>query len=394
MEETNTPHYRDFFEEVPNKPKKYSCRICKKELSGIKATNLCQHVKNVHTREYNEHMSKFDKKELDVKKLEKIQQYTEIVAINGRAFKYLSDSGFVKSQCNDLAELKKHGVGINLNDTKYTAVKDYISKTALSIKNHIKDETNGVLVSMMLDIATKHYERFLGIDIRFISNGDVTERTIGMVPLIQRHTAEYLANETTKCAEQFGITTKQISSLTTDNGANVIAIVDHFDYMDTDNENNPDNENNNSFNTVGLGEALNEIEEQYANANIEEIQQIANEITNEEAINAILESTENYDELLMNIAGRIHHHSEDTQGVKCGAHVLQLIVRGGIKASNFNFIIILCRKICSLLSTQKYVYEMLHNDVYVIVPHKSNETRWNSDFCMVIYYVLLFLLSQ
>lgn len=385
MEKTSAPHYMDFFVEDPNKKDSFKCLICSKSYNGKKRTNLKNHAKEKHMVEYNNHMSTLNKKTLAIAKLKKLQQFTEIVTINGRPFKALSDTGFVKSQEDNLAELQKHGYGISLKDKSCAEVKSYISKTALKVKSHIRNEINGTLVSMMLDIASKHNESFLGIDIRFVSKGVISERTIGMIPLIDRHSAEYLSRETIKCAREFGVTSEKISSLTTDNGANVLAIVDHFDDFD-ELDINPDSDtdqNNDSFNTTEVRGALNDIDQEYTIANDEEIQRIADGIASDEAINDVLESTENYDELLSNIAGQIHHHSKDTQGIRCGGHVLQLIVRGGIKASDFNAIILLCRQICSLLSNQKYVYKMLQNEVYVIIPHKSNATRWDSDYRMV-----------
>lgn len=369
---------------------KYRCKLCEKIYVGEKTSNLGTHLKKCHLEVLNERFEKINEKKYKLKRLKKIQIYTKFVTLSGRPFKILQDPAFLESQEEDLLDLKKHNCGINLKDRSYADIKSYIAQTLEKVIDRIKFETKGRLVSCMLDTATKNHTSFLGIDIRYIFGGQIAERSIGMMPLEERHTAAYLAKKVLECAGKFEITHKQISSCVTDNASNVVAVVDNFD----DENYIADNHNNDSFMHEHSINGENSNSYQYNIADAIEIERIAIEIADEEAIDAALEDPFNYNDLLKEIAGKLHHSSSNTSGVRCGSHTVQLVVRGAIKKSSFQHMVTICRRICLCLTNQVEVYEMLENNVYVILPRKSTDTRWDSDLRMVMQIFYYFLLAS
>lgn len=151
----------------------HKCTIndCTRRLNGKKNHNLVAHVKSVHNDIYR----KFVRPELDESyymkiRLELIQKLTEIVTVNGRPFSYLNDSGFTKIIQEKLDELKIAGHGIDLHSNNYTEIKTYIQLVADKINNRIKAE--------LID-----------------------------------------------CLSNFDVTIRQVISITTDNGSNLLAMV-------------------------------------------------------------------------------------------------------------------------------------------------------------------------
>lgn len=227
---TKTARALFFYKIDSEKDQTYFCTLCNEVKSGKKRSNLVGHLLAMHRKEHDEkvleQISSDTAREMQIQLL---QCMVEKVTLNGRPFASLNDSGYVKSIKDKLDFLARRGLEIKLQDKKYTQIKAYISSTANKIKEKIKAETNDRHVSLMLDIATKNHKSILGINVRYIIGVKITERTIGMIPLTERHTSRNLAIEVKKCLDKFEITLKQVKSITTDNAANVVAIVDFLD---------------------------------------------------------------------------------------------------------------------------------------------------------------------
>lgn len=362
----------------------YKCTVCNKNYNGAKPSNLLQHLRGQHKNVYEQEVeSKIDPITAEKMQMELLQCMTEKVTINGRPFSSLNDSGYVKSIKATLNLLRDNGFGINLGDRKYSQIKECIANTANQIIDAIKSEINGRPVSLMLDTATKNHNSIFGVSVRYMVDGKIVQRCIGMTALTDRHTSANLAMATKKCADKFGIGLKQIKSITTDNAYNVVAIIDYIDeetlaafeedlqrtFSNSDqmgadsNEPNPDDE---------------------AIVSEEEIQDLVDEILNEDALRTILDDTEEYEGLLNEVIGGLAHHmNEHTTGVRCGAHTLSLIVRGATKRSNIHSVLVLCRRVAKLLRTASYKREARENGFEFKLPHINVVTRWDSDYTMV-----------
>lgn len=379
----------------------YTCKICRKPRSGKKKTNLLQHLFSLHKVEYNQCVSsQITPEAAKTMQLKLLQCMVEKVTVNGRPFASLNDSGYIKSIEDKLDLLTKAGFGINLCDKKYTLIKKLIAETTNKIIEIIKGETKGQRISLMLDIATKNHTSVLGINIRYIIDDAIVERCIGMLPLAERHTSKNLAIELKKCLEKFEITLKQMKSITTDNASNVVGIVDYLadDMLCTIEE-----EEEEGKQTEEEDDLLSCAEETEANRTAddcvseEEIQAMAQHILDEEALNEYLDDRDEYDELLKKVIEDLpHHFNENTFSVRCGAHVLNLVVRGALKMSNIHGIVTVCRKVAKLLRQEASVRIARKHNLKYKKPKLNVDTRWDSDCIMVIvlcfaYYICSFV---
>lgn len=314
----------------------------------------------------------------------------EKVTLNGRPFSSLNDSGYVKSIEDKLDVLTKAGLEIKLRDKKYSQIKKYISDAADKIKLKIKAEAHDRHVSLMIDVATKNHKSILGINLRYIIDDKIIERCIGMIHLTERHTSLNLAIEVKRCLDKFGITLKQINSITTDNAGNVVAVVDYLDeetlyaieeeldegLLPTNSETTVPNQ------SQSIDEPVSD----------EEIRDLVQQIVEEEALDAYLDDSDEYEDLLKKVIDEFPHHiNKNNANVRCGSHTTHLVVRGAIKKSNFKQLLTLCKQAAKSLRKEAFVREARERDLPYKLPHLNVETRWDSDYTMVIIYRFLFL---
>jgi hypothetical protein len=216
-----------YFTPIENKTYKCNIENCEKSVSGLKPGNLVSHLRHCHQIIYAEVINpKKDEKFYIRKRLKFIQNCAEIVAINGRPFTYLTDSGFSKIIEENFNDLQTAGFGVNLQE--YSELKEYIAELAEKIKIKIKTEAKGRFVSLMVDIAKKNNRSFLGISVQYLDNGVVRVRCLGTLQLKSSHTSLYIKEIISSCLLLFDISVEQLTSITTDNGANMLAMIDLF----------------------------------------------------------------------------------------------------------------------------------------------------------------------
>lgn len=373
----------EFFDLVSKEQGIYKCKLCNKDKSGKKKSNLVQHLSTAHKKEHDGYvLGEIDSIAAEELQLKLLQCMVEKVTVNGRPFASLNDSGYVKSIEDKLDILAKAGFEIKLRDKKYVQIKKYISDISNKIRQKIKDEANGRHCSLMLDVATKNHKSILGINLRYIIDDKILERCIGMIQLCDRHTSKNLAIEVKKCIDRFGITLSLVKSITTDNAGNVIGIVDFLDeeMLYSIEEEELEAETSEPINGVpdqSVDEPLSE----------EEIRLIAQQIMEEEAMESYLDDSGEYDDLLKRVIDDLpHRFNEHTYCVRCGAHTLHLTVRGAINKSNLKELITVCRKVAKLLRKEKYVRQSRQCGLDYSLPHLNVKTRWDSDYTMVIIY--------
>lgn len=161
-----------------------------------------------------------------------IQNCVEIVTVNARPFRILSDSGFKKLVFEQLQELEQGNCGINLSNENFPEIKTYIVNVSKKIIEQIKVEAKNKMVSLMVDIATKNNKSLIGISLQYIVRGNILVRSIGMIEMKESHTAVYISKLMKECLTLYNISTKQIISITSDNASNMIAMVNHFNAGD------------------------------------------------------------------------------------------------------------------------------------------------------------------
>lgn len=347
----------------------YKCTICKpqKRISGKKKFNLVSHIRSCHPRIFEN--SKEIELELKKEKLRMLQSLSEIVTVNGRPFKCLLDSGLVRLIRKDLERLEKSGHGIILNKN-LREIKEYVNHIACEIKKCISVIAQKKMVSVMIDIGSKNRKSLLGVGIQFMEGDTVKNVAIGMIPLTKAHTASYIVDELIKCLNLYGIAITQLFAIVSDNGSNMLAAAKRLDkYINEQCENDGNTEQElPDFNRMNLNgeDILNNVEEMLE-------------------LDSILNDDDNYDELFAEVIGELEKHTTSVITIRCGAHTIQLCVRAALKKSNLTAVLSLCKYVVRKLHTQNIKYEIQEKGVKFILPHPSNDTRWDSELEMVIF---------
>lgn len=291
---------------------------------------------------YSKHIVAVALPDLTVLRLEILQCFTECVTVNGRPFNWLLDSGFQRAIKRDMVYLETSGVGICLTDN-FAEVKEYINRVASDVREKIKSEVAGKMVSVLTDITTKNRRAILGVSMKYMHNDTLRKRAVGMIQLNQSHTGEHLKNVITSVLADFGVSTAQILSATVDNGSNIVKMVNLW------------NEATNGASSDTVNEAAdNELDEnagdefpnQEAVSN-DELANILDEIELEARLSAELNEDEIYRHMIIDLGYVLEgpDGNEQIRCIRCGAHTIQLIVWTGIRTSIGSKWISLARKI-------------------------------------------------
>lgn len=178
-----------------------------------------------------------------------------------------------------------------------------------------------------------------------------------------------------------------MKSITTDNAANVVAIVDNFDEdMLCAIEEEEENSMQQPIELAPVENIDNPVSE-------DEIRALSLRMIEDEALEAYLDDSGEYEDLLKKVIDDLpHHFNENMVNVRCGAHTLHLIVRGAIKKSNLKELVTVCRGVVKSLRKEAFVRESRHRNLQYSLPHLNVKTRWDSDYTMVSFvYIFCFV---
>lgn len=200
----------------------YECALCNRKVNGTKISNLTAHLR-MHPDKYADVCS--NDSPIECKRLKLLLDCVELVGVNGRPFKCLTDSAIQSMNKDLLADLQRAGCALNLNDPHLHEVKNQLKDISLEIRDKISNEVKNRPISLLVDIVTKRSRSIFGVSIQYIVNENVKIRSIGMIELEDKHTGIYLANLIIDRLKLLGIDLKQVITITTDNGANVLKMV-------------------------------------------------------------------------------------------------------------------------------------------------------------------------
>lgn len=286
----------------------------------------------------------------------------ELITANALPLAVVESPAFKKIIEPYATALRRQGIELNINKR---AIKACIEKRAIEIKKQIIAETKGRLVHLMMDIATRYNRSVLGINLKYMLNGSLVIRTIGMETLHFAHTAENLRVMIIKKLEEYELSLENVFSITTDNGRNVMKAVAEL-------------------NQTYQNERDALIAESLENDNDES----AHESSDEE-IDMDIFDDEYYVDLLTNLRSSFGNveYSNLIQGVSCAAHCLNLVVTRAIEN---------CQTVKSLITRARQLVKKLRSPTYrhLISNLKMNQpiidivTRWNSIYSMVSMNVI------
>lgn len=267
----------------------------------------------------------------------------EMLTINGRPFSSLLDSGFLKLTKPLLDYIEQiNGEKINIT---IDAVKSHMNNISSEIRQHIMNETKGLLVSVMIDTATRCNRAILGINIQYVIDGRIVVRTLKMLRLTESHTGKSLAHAVIDTLKEFNINACQIYSQTTDNGANVLLST----------------------------KLLDELVEAEKNASAESA------LTFEEV------EEEFYMELLKEAEREFFNNPnvpENVAKLSCGEHTFQLAFNDALKATNPAMNLIeKVKNIAKKLRTPNILNALKEKKLNF--PLIDNDTRWTGKYRMV-----------
>lgn len=387
-------HFETISEEdsLKDSNKTHICRHCDTKINGSKEWNLAQHLQKCHFNIYEEITGQKDSPE--VKRLKFVQNCVEIISVNGRPFSYLLDSGFQAMVKEKLNDLKSAGCGINLSHQNLIEVKEHLQKTAKQVRDEIRQETQNQSLSLLVDIVTRQRRSICGFSVQFILNGELKTRSIGMIQLLQSHTGKYIAEVIIKRLKEYGIDLKQIFTITTDNGANVLKMVrDIHEHLQNEIE---------KAKQATTNEQIEHIENDMASEDtdvlIEQLLNNETEITDDEAYQRLFEEVEfNQDNstLLNAMSDEIASLGVDIwdiTGINCAEHTLQLAIKSAVSKlpREFRNVIKLCRRVCAFLRLQSTSNKLDAINMEHTVPRTENETRWGSMYLMVCFTFRIF----
>jgi len=149
-----------------------------------------------------------------------IDACVELVTINGRPFTLIEDSGF-KKLLEPILEGFNDTFSINSQN-----IRNQISPTAQKVRQEITNIVKNRLLSLKMDCVTRHDRSILGVNIQIIHDDALILKTLAMVELKIKHTGENLKNEVFSILKRYNILKEQIYTVTTDNGANMVKMVD------------------------------------------------------------------------------------------------------------------------------------------------------------------------
>lgn len=380
----------------------YQCLIenCKsKPLSGQKKYNLVSHAKT-HKAFYKQHFEMDDDKllEMPAKRLQFIQDSTEMVTVSGLPFAALNGTGFKRLIAEKLQDLTDAGFGMGLKAPQCEAVRKQIPYLAMEIMNQIKEEVKYKFVSLMVDTASKFQRSILGISIQYMLGSAITVRTIGMINLTASHTAQHIATEILNRLSLFEIKTTQLIAVTTDNASNMTAMIQRFNEMfgqdaDIVDDNLSDvDDSQEEINPVMDKTGENVGDFQFHLTNETEVNSDISTVVEEmesadpehsEDLVSIIDDFSQYEKLLQDLEALLAKHTLNINGIRCAAHTLQLAVQSALKVPEFQILIRLCRAVCKELRKSSRQYELEKQNIASKIPRIDCKTRWNSTYSMV-----------
>lgn len=372
----------------------YACLLCSKSLNGTKPSNLASHMKIAHKDIYT---TKIDikGKNYAAKRLKLLQNCVEKVTINKEPFRNILKSAFQELIEKKVCKLNSAGHGLNLSDKNLRDVKNHLKSTATKIRDRISSEVKGRMISVMVDIASKHSLSVLGISIQYINNECHVIRTIGLIELKERHTADYIAELIHSCLLSYQVEISQIVSLTTDNAANMGATVKRLNEIFEQSEDEEE-----SCETEGCipghSNVIHISDESYE----EELHEVLHEsdVADKELLNDLIDDSDEYNDLLNQLVSDFQRKYTTSliyvNGVSCAAHTLQLAVKEAIDSLNAggkNFLK-LCQtigKFIRLPNTKSIIVREANFKYKWVRPDVT--TRWSSTYLMVNKTIIAFL---
>lgn len=219
-----------------------SCKICGKVVTCLRTFTFVRHYVSQHRdiakenglvqdddNGANEDDDQPDRKKIHVRinKQTYIKALVETVTVVGAPLKLISCAPLRRIfDATENGFNAKAGEGIQRIDSR--TIKPIIRSSAEKLRKMITEEVRNKLICLKLDTATRLGRDVLCVNVQFVERNVMKIRTLAMVELKQRHTADHLEKVVTEILTTYKIEVSQIYSCTTDNGSNMLATNKRF----------------------------------------------------------------------------------------------------------------------------------------------------------------------
>lgn len=361
-------NFRTFFRTYTQDGKVCSqCLVerCSKILSGKSKANLERHLIAVHRMKFSNDTPKLPKDEITLKIRMSpalvFRAYVHSLTLDGRPLASVNDGGMRLLVNPILDAFRKNQLHLDLSIPR---VKSYLTKYTEAVKAAIRNEVKNKIVHVKLDLARRQRKSILGINVQYMSAEKIAVRTLSMMQTNSSHTGEYICAMLMQTLDEYNIKYSQVHSITTDNGSNVLKMVNLFGqvenaelFADDDcdlndlfcHDNANDSNNNASDNENDNGEV----------GAVDEVQSSLNE-----AVEIF--------EMKTNILS----------GIRCAAHTLQLVINKALNQTDY------AKKL--IAKSRRIVKSFMTPNMMNLIRQQGMKspvidclTRWSSTFYML-----------
>lgn len=238
-------YFRDFFIEENNKLK---CKSCGKIVANY-ITNMKRHLQKDH--------QELLEKSLKIQKIEsenslKIKFSVEMCKddVVNECIDLITKESLPLSffDCNSFNILTSPIFeGLKMQKISSKNIMELVIEKHYKIKKNIIQLLKNKVISLKIDTATRSDRSILGVNVQIILKNEVKIFTLAMLELKKKHTAENLKLEIEKVLSDFDINKRQLYTITTDNGRNLIKAVE---LLNTNSDSESDSEDGNEFEDV------------------------------------------------------------------------------------------------------------------------------------------------
>lgn len=345
---------------------------CNQPFKLWRSYNLKRHLKGRHRSVYDKlYPSELNEvKKLQISALELMLDAVELVTVNGQPFSLLNASAIKGFYGDKLNTLHQKRYRVKLNRKTIANDVDNISKEIIAI---ITEEMKNRSICLILDTCTKGTLSMLSICAQYMIDDEIIVRSLGVIELIERHTAAALTNIITNYIEKtFDLSMSQVRAVVTDNAANMLLTMK-------------------LLNKYALGQPVPldaDVESETSEDEADEEGQPSNE--DEMEIENIISNNDEYPALLKSVAkeyARYYGCIFACNPISCSTHTYQLGIADSFSACNVDSIISKVNRLCKLVRTQIVQVELRKLGVKLVKPPLNNVTRWNSEYLMVIFFL-------
>lgn len=203
------------------------CQVdnCSKTMKSVKPSNLKRHLSNVHPEVFARLFPNLvnKKKQAELEAFNAAQDAIELVTVNGYPFYMLEAPamrGFIQARLNAV-QPEGYSFSINRHD-----IVQQISDESNRVRERIKSELKGKMVSLTFDVCTIATFSVIGVDALVMGDQNAKKRSLGIIKINERHTSVQLANMLFDILADFDIPLQNVFSITCDTASNATATAD------------------------------------------------------------------------------------------------------------------------------------------------------------------------